>query len=298
MTCDWVQRLRAPSTRHRVRFAVHERCFVRATAQGRRTRFRGVLPTLRLLFCASDEPPTPMATARGARAQRTARGTGRGGTARGRLVDRQLAVAVTLLRESRHAWSVRDLVGPTLPAGGGAPTLRARLRRWRATLHPYARAVLTYLDRQGWEPVGAQVPVACGPWRLATAVDLVCVRREALARGGGPGTRLALFEIKTGYRGGGYDGPTSQRLRAPFDAWPDTHRHRHQLQWLATRLLFDIAFRARRWHAEGGVLRVDDDGVHPVVDPSEQNVQSALSALRSALQHRCSERRRTPARSQ
>lgn len=273
----WARWLRVPTARHRVRFSAQHRCFVQRTEAGTERRFRGLVPTLCARLCYTDTPPAAPVVRP---SSHTGRRSGlRGGCARGRLVDRQLAAAVALLADSRHAWTVEDLLRPQR-SPPGPQTLRARHRRWRATLHAYTYRVLRYIADQGWEPVGAQVPVAHGPQRLATAVDLVCVPRDELRSGGGPGTHVILLEIKTGFQHQGYDGPVAARLRPPFHAWSDTHRNRHVLQWLGTRLLFQTAFRTRRWLLQGGgVLRVDDTGVHPYGEASRE----AMDALRGAL---------------
>lgn len=278
----WMRWLQVPLARHRVHFSAQHRCFVQRTDAGTERRFRGLVPTLRARFCRTDAPPEgPVirAPSRITGPRSGSRRGMRGGCARGRLVDRQLAVAVALLAQSRHAWTVRDILHPRA-SPPGQPALQARHRRWRATLHAYTYRVLRYLADHDWEPVGAQVPVAHGPCRLATAVDLVCVPRAELRSGGGPGTRVALFEIKTGFQHRGYDGPVAAHLRPPFQAWPDTHRNRHQLQWLGTCLLFRTAFRTRHWVLEGGgILRVDDAGVHAYLPTGHET----LDVLRSTL---------------
>lgn len=112
----------------------------------------------------------------------------------------------------------------------GAQKGAAAFARECRTPDPCVLRVLSVCERQGWTPVASELPLWNEDWRVATAIDLLCVdvRRS----------RLVLVELKNGFEGEEY-GPhaTDARMRAPLDDLRDCPMHRHQLQLLAMRLM-------------------------------------------------------------
>lgn len=106
--------------------------------------------------------------------------------------------------------------------------------------HPFTGRVWTFLERNGYTPIAAQVGVGTldRQLRLFTAVDLVCTFR------GHPG-HVVLVELKV-CESHYYELPGKKpgpgKLLAPYHQYPDSPRNQHQLQLGWTRFLFERTF--------------------------------------------------------
>jgi hypothetical protein len=114
-------------------------------------------------------------------------------------------------------------------------------------LHARTVRVLARIVAMKWEPIACQVPVNSPESRVATFVDMLCWDKAT--------RRYVLAEIKTGFATGYKiaSGPMS----APLQAHDDSPYHQHQLQALATRLLFMHTYKCKPAEVVSCVLRVD-----------------------------------------
>jgi hypothetical protein len=205
-------------------------CFRAVDGAGRATghRLRGITKRLHERVFSSVAPPVGPSAWRGS-AWRGADG----GLRRGRAVDAQVS------RLSK------------LPAA----------KRGQATQLKLTRLTFAALQYHGLAPVTSQRVVLDDVLRLATAVDVVCLR----------GSALVLVELKCGF-GGSRSEPARLRGRAqtfarPFHRATDCHLHRHFAQLAATAALFDAETATGEALQRAGVesvaaalLYVNDDG--------------------------------------
>lgn len=216
---------------------------------------RGVTDVIKRLFTPRYNPKFARGeaahAAQKARAvgARRVRGAGRGGMARGRKVDSQLARVVRLLHHA--GLSVDQYLGKApLPVTRESKDQVDELERLRKKAHPFVGHLLNALVHKLEDPlypIDAQVAVGCyRRLRLGTGVDLVC-RDE---RGG-----VWIVEIKTGYTENyrqfcGY-------MRAPFNERDDSPYHQHQIQLLLTTVLYRHTFPLSKV-VGACVVRIDD----------------------------------------
>jgi len=125
-------------------------------------------------------------------------------------------------------------------------------------LHSRTVHVLRALAVRKWLPLAAQLPVCHSKTRIATMVDLVCWDEA--------NKRYILLDVKSGFTRG-YD-TGKNKMSAPFQKQMDSQYNQHQLQLLATTLLFKHTFNLTSKQVCSGLLRVDDHCVH--VHPQEQ----------------------------
>jgi len=118
-------------------------------------------------------------------------------------------------------------------------------------IHHRTRSILRWLVEMGYRPVAAQLPVSSTKGRVATLVDIVCYDQKT--------NRFILIETKSGFDDY-YDTGSGCQLQgsASFLKRSDSPRNQHQLQLLATSLLFCATFKFSLTSIDAKVVRITD----------------------------------------
>jgi hypothetical protein len=258
---DPVKTLNAARVERAALFDEEKQCYVNCTTKA---RCHGVIPTMRRMFY----PLTPQFHTTPTQAATTLSGavsanlSGSVETKTSALHGRDLGIAV----DQQLAWAVDTMTRRRLTV--------AQFLAKSATgtpLHSYTVRVLRCIDTLKWQPVACQVSVACAATGVATCVDMVCYNRRRGA--------YVVLEIKTGYSNG-YDKGT-RKLVHPFAAECDSPANQHQLQLLATLILFRRTFPSLAKTCGAALLRVDAQRVDVV--PLRKWATSHAFAVAAAL---------------
>lgn len=184
--------------------------------------------------------------------------TGKQGQARGRRIDRQL---VWLFDD--------DYLEIARRHGRISGYYRHQGRPKQA--HAYTKHLKKYLDSLGLIPVAVQVVV--GHAQLATAVDLVCRRKDTM--------EYVCCEIKSGYHHGYFHGSSPSRRDSPY--W------QHQWQLYSTVWLFSQTFGKNKPLSNTHfVFLVNDHGVFafPLMKVSKDTHRQFMNRLQYAFSQR------------
>lgn len=124
----------------------------------------------------------------------------------------------------------------------GAKEGTSKFMRSCRTPDPCVLRVLDVLAAKGWTPVASEFKIWNEDWRVATAIDLLCVD---VVRG-----LLILIELKNGFEGEEYGvHAVDKPLSAPLESLRDCPMHRHQLQLLCMRLMLSERYGVEVDHA-------------------------------------------------
>lgn len=154
------------------------------------------------------------------------------GAVLGKLVDRQLRQAITLMRT--NGWSFDKMI---LKCGG--------------KMHRRSMNILLFIKQQRLIPIACQLSVSCETSRRATDLDMLLWD---------PATKqYILFEVKCGYNYSNYQIGTVA-MYPPFEALMDCEYHRHMIQLLVTLVLFKRTFNVD--NVSGLLIRVTNSTVY------------------------------------
>ena len=251
---------RATEDDRAVKWHALSRCFCTGTGRAR-VRLRGVHPTQRAMFHPGY---TFKSACFGPRVKVDARRSVKGrdttlmGREQGSAVDREVTAIARLL--AKHRVSVAAFLGKQQLPRSITRSARDALSGYRETQHVYTKKVFAELERQGWEPIAAQVACGSVDARLGTAVDLVCVDPKR------PHQDI-LLELKCGFAR--YVDRYAGRMHEPFKAMTDSPRNQFQLQLMFSRILYARTFKGRKV-GTCAVIRVHETGVS--IDMLRRNV--------------------------
>lgn len=206
--------------------------------------------------------------------KKTSRPTKYKGLAYGSFIDKQIRLVIEFVIKKKltiDAFLSRSDSLKKRKSSGFTPELLKELNQTRRRLKlkrglseneedmihkiaPFTRRVLVSMRLMKLQPLAAQVPVGSKEGRIGTAIDVLCTKR------GPDGTlHLVVCEIKTGYEGV-YEKHTNSNMKAPFGDSTDSPLRQHQLQLLATSMLFLNRF-PQVSHVDAIILRVFSGGV-------------------------------------
>ncbi len=147
-----------------------------------------------------------------------------------------------------------------------------------------AKNIFKRLHEKKLHPIGSQVCVGSHSWRVATAVDIICISTKP----GASPTRLVPIEVKTGCPQ--YWLHTGNKLPSPFSEWTDCCWSQWGLQLLATSALMRASFTDKGFHFdptqdEAYVMRAHANGVDemPLNKEIARHLDSMCNTLATAV---------------
>lgn len=179
------------------------------------------------------------------------------GTSFGSRIDNELQSCIQFIntRHLRLADFIRFARRPsgnvhkTKPAKGAKKKMKKLTIDYPGAIHRCTRHILSMFAHMGLHPILTQVPVACTPTGMATAIDVVAL--------GNKGKEIWLCEIKVNFDAV-YHKHTGCFMQTPFDKLYDSPANQHQLQLLAGAMMFFVTYPTLQLPVRAAVFRAYD----------------------------------------